>query len=52
MWVRMPQLVLGHSIASVTDAVYAERDTAKVIEVMEEDWVRSAEGLHPVSVRE
>ena len=31
---EMAQLVLGHSSASVTDAVYAERDMAKVIEVM------------------
>jgi integrase len=28
------QLALGHSSAKVTDAVYAERDTARVIEVM------------------
>lgn len=28
------QLVLGHSSALVTDAVYAERDNAKVVEVM------------------
>ncbi len=29
------QLALGHSSAKVTDAVYAERDTARVVEVME-----------------
>ena len=28
------QLALGHSSAKVTDAVYAERDAARVIEVM------------------
>ena len=28
------QLALGHSSAKVTDAVYAERDMARVIEVM------------------
>jgi integrase len=28
------QLALGHSSARVTDAVYAERDMARVIEVM------------------
>jgi len=28
------QLTLGHSSATVTDAVYAERDRAKVIEIM------------------
>ncbi len=28
------QLALGHSSAKVTDAVYAERDTARVVEVM------------------
>jgi integrase len=28
------QLALGHSSAHVTDAVYAERDRAKVIEIM------------------
>ena len=31
---EMAQLVLGHSSTEVTDAVYAERDMAKVIEVM------------------
>lgn len=29
------QLVLGHSSAQITDAVYAERDAAKVVEVMQ-----------------
>ena len=28
------QIALGHSSALVTDAVYAERDAAKVVEVM------------------
>jgi integrase len=28
------QLALGHASAQITDAVYAERDHAKVIEVM------------------
>ena len=28
------QLALGHSSAKVTDAVYAERDMARVLEVM------------------
>ena len=28
------QLALGHASAQITDAIYAERDHAKVIEVM------------------
>jgi len=28
------QLALGHASATITDAVYAERDAGKVIEVM------------------
>jgi integrase len=28
------QLTLGHASAQITDAVYAERDRAKVIEIM------------------
>ena len=28
------QLVLGHASANITDAVYAERDMDKVVEVM------------------
>jgi len=31
---EVAQLVLGHASASITDAVYVERDRRKVIEVM------------------